>query len=207
MSSPLWLRRGIARVEAATSGYLPQLGWVESRAAKVARDPCGRPIPWFTYPAICFLEGRVKSDWRVLEFGAGMGTLWWKSRVAEVLAIEHDAAWATKISEQCDARVIRVSGETADSYIKPALAATNDCYEVVIVDGLYRTECLLSAPKILKKSGVILLDDAQRSEYRDGVRALVDLGFRLIELHGPQPVSKHPGCTAILYRSDNVLGL
>jgi hypothetical protein len=29
----------------------------------------------------------------------------------------------------------------------------------------------------------------------------------MLELHGPQPVSKHPGCTSILYRDGNVLGL
>jgi hypothetical protein len=54
---------------------------------------------------------------------------------------------------------------------------------------------------------VIVLDDAQREGYTPGIELLRTLGFRAIELHGPQPVSKHAGCTAILYRDDNVMGL
>lgn len=205
MSLRLWFRRNIARVEAATSGYLVQVGWIETRAQRVARDDAGRPIPWFTYPAIRLLEERARGSWRVLEFGAGMGTLWWSQRVFEVLAIEHDTAWATHVSAQCEARVSQVDGGSVETYVLPALGSGP--YDVVIVDGLHRSECLSAAPGLLTKAGVIILDDAQREEYGPSVHALRGIGFRVLELHGPQPVSKHPGCTAILYRDDNVMGL
>jgi precorrin-6B methylase 2 len=205
MNFPLWLRRNIARIEAATSGYLVQIGWIETRALRVARDVTGHPTPWFTYPAIRLLEDRVKNTWRVLEFGAGMGTLWWSQRVFEVLAIEHDTAWAAHISTQCKARVSQVSGDRVETYVLPVLGSGP--YDVVIVDGLHRSECLAAAPELLTKAGVIVLDDAQREEYGPSVHLLRALGFRVLELHGPQPVSKHPGCTAILYRDNNVMGL
>lgn len=205
MSIRPWFRRNIARIEAATSGYLIQVGWIETRAQRIARDAVGHPIPWFTYPAIRLLDDRVQGAWRVLEFGAGMGTLWWTERVLEVVAVEHDVVWATQVSTQCKARVERTDGNSADAYVRPVLGSGP--YDVIIVDGLYRNECLAAAPDLLSAAGVIVLDDAQRKEYGPGVAALRALGFRVLELHGPQPVSKHPGCTAILYRSDNVLGL
>jgi predicted O-methyltransferase YrrM len=205
MSVRLWFRRLLARIEAATSGYLVQVGWIETRAQRVARDTAGRPTPWFTYPAIRFLDDRVEPAWRVLEFGAGMGTLWWSSRVREVVAVEHDAAWATQVSALCDASVLRADGGNADAYVQPALGSGP--YDVVIVDGLHRNECLAAAADLVAATGVIVLDDAQREEYRPGIDALRARGFRMLELHGPQPVSKHPGCTAILYRDGNVLGL
>jgi precorrin-6B methylase 2 len=203
MSIRLSVRRLLARIEAATSGYLVQVGWIQTRASHVARDAAGRPTPWFTYPAIRLLGDRVHREWRVLEFGAGMGTLWWSDRVREVTAVEHDEAWATQVSAQCNARVLRVDGATAESYVRPARGTGP--YDVVIVDGLHRNECLAAAPDLLTPAGVIVLDDAQREEYHTGIEALRTLGFRILELHGPQPVSKHPGCTAIAYRDDNVL--
>jgi hypothetical protein len=198
-------KRGLARIEAATSGYLSQVGWIESRAEGLAHDKVGNPIPWFTYPAIQLLNDRICPEWCVLEFGAGMGTLWWSNRVREVVAVEHDDTWAAQVSTRCKARVLRADGVSAEAYIHPSLGSGP--YDVVIVDGLHRNECLAAAPELLAISGVIVLDDAQRVEYLPGIVALRRLGFRMLELHGPQPVSKHPGCTAILYRDDNVLGL
>jgi hypothetical protein len=205
MSLKLWFGRQLARIEAATSGYLVQMGWIETRAARTARDAAGNPIPWFTYPAIRFLQERARRDWRVLEFGAGIGTLWWSRHVGAVTAIEHDAAWAAQVSTQCDATLLRADGGDADAYVGAARGL--GMFDLVIVDGLYRNECLAAAPALLSDRGAIVLDDAQREEYRPGVDALRALGFRVLELHGPQPVSKHPGCTAFLYRDGNALGL
>lgn len=205
MSLSLALRRWHARIEAATNGYLPQLGWVETRAARRALDEQGQPIPWFTYPAIRFLGDRIDPDWRVLEFGAGMGTLWWSRHVRDVVAIEHSTAWAAEIAAKSPAKVVPAGDGTAEEYLRGARGTGP--YDVVIVDGLYRNECLVAAADLVADAGVIILDDAQREEYRPGVAAILARGYRLLELHGPQPVSKHPGCTAILYRDRNVLGL
>lgn len=201
----MWVRHCIARVEASKSGYLDQVGWIRTRAECIARDASGEPIPWFTYPALHFLRERVKSEWRILEFGAGMGTLWWSRQVREAVAIEHDVDWADRVADKCNARLIRVRAGSADDYLRPALGS--GVYSVVIVDGIFRAECLAIAPSLLDNGGVIVLDDAQREEYRSAVEALCEQGFKLLQLHGPQPVSKHPGCTAIFYRDVNVLGL
>lgn len=200
-----WFWRQLARVEAASNGYLGQVGWFNTRATRLAKDAAGNPIPWFTYPAIRLLEERVRPQWRVLEFGAGMGTQWWCERVKEVVAVEHDSKWANHVSSQCRARVLPAGHLSAADYIRPSIGTGS--YAVVIVDGLYRNECIELAPDMLDDSGIIVLDDAQRPEYGVGIDHLRSLGFRVLPLHGPQPVSKHPGCTAIFYRDGNILGL
>ena len=201
----LWGRTLLARYEAATSGYLDAMGWFRTRAARRALDARGAPIPWFTYPAIALLSERIDAGWRVLEFGSGMGTLWWSQRVADHVAIEHDAAWAELIAKQTRATIHRVDGATAAAYVAPVEG--QERFDVVIVDGIHRNECLLAARDLVVPDGIVILDDAQRPEYASGVDALRAAGFRILPLHGPQPVSKHAGCTAILYRPDNVLGL
>lgn len=199
------LKRCLARVEAATSGYLQQVGWMSTRAQGLAKDKDGNPIPWFTYPAIELLSGRARPDWRVLEFGAGMGTLWWSRKVGSVTAVEHSPEWARQVAAECDARILLTTEDSADAYMRPALGGAP--YDVVIVDGIFRNECLNAAAGLIGPAGIIILDDAQRIEYAPGVARLMDQGYRMLPLHGPQPVSKHPGCTAIFYRDHNVLGL
>ena len=199
------LRNLIARYEIATSGYFDTIGWFRTRASRHSLDAAGQPIPWFTYPAVAFLSERVRREWRVLEFGAGMGTQWWARHVDHHVALEHDAGWAKRVAEASSALVLATSDRNAAQYIAPA--SSLGTFEVVIVDGLFRNECLLAACDLVAANGVILLDDAQRTEYAPAVDAARARGFRWLPFYGPQPVSKHAGCTGILYRPGNVLNL
>lgn len=205
MNPTQWVRRMLARVEVATTGYFEAVGWYATRATRRAGDANGNPTPWFTYPAIALFAERVKPEWRVLEFGCGMGTLWWAAHVAHVVAVEHDATWAGMIAERSSATILQAKSDTAESYLAPVKSLGR--FDVVIVDGMHRNECLNAAADLVSPRGVVVLDDAQRAEYWPAVDALRANGFRVLPLHGPQPVSKHAGCTAILYRTDNVLGL
>lgn len=180
------------------------MGWVETRARNLALDASGAAIPWFTYPAIGFLERRVKAEWRILEFGAGMGTVWWNRVANHVLSLEHEVGWFTRISADCPG-VIKTNSASAGDYFRPAL--DTGTYDVIVVDGLFRKECLAIAPSLLNESGFIVLDDAERPEYETAIGSLLDRGFRAVEFRGPQPVSKRPGCTTIFYRDRNLLGL
>ena len=199
------VRSAMARIEVATSGYFEAIGWFRTRATRRAIDSDGNPIPWFTYPAFAYLSERVQRNWRVLEFGSGMGTIWWSRHVDHHVALEHDAEWATLVAKSSSARVVQTNSSDATGYIAPARDI--GMFDVVIVDGLFRNECLLVACDIVSTTGVIVLDDAQRTEYASAVEAVRAKGFRWLPFHGPQPVSKHAGCTAVLYRPGNVLNL
>jgi hypothetical protein len=79
-----------------TSDYLRTVGWYRSVQLNESVDAQG-PVPWFTYPAIRFLQGIVRPDLRVLEYGTGNSTLWWAQRVQQVVSVEHDPAWAARV--------------------------------------------------------------------------------------------------------------
>jgi predicted O-methyltransferase YrrM len=78
-------------------------------------------------------------------------------------------------------------------------------FDVIVVDGIHRPACLNHAPSMLSPAGIIILDDAQRAEYLLSREQLTTKGFRAIEFWGPQPVSKHEGCTTVFYRPGNAL--
>lgn len=89
------------------SHYLTSSGWLHSIEKNAAVDGRG-PVPWFTYPATRYLSRLVQPHWRVLEYGSGNSTRWWAARVAEVVAIEHDPAWASALRRDLPANVTLV---------------------------------------------------------------------------------------------------
>ena len=78
---------------------LDSWGWFESLRTGVPCDRNGSPIPWISYPAVFILRDRVKSTFRVFEFGSGYSTLWWAKNVAHVTSCEHDADWSRTIAK------------------------------------------------------------------------------------------------------------
>ena len=199
------VREWLARLELAHAGYFDAIGWFRPRAERRARDADGNAIPWFTYPAIAFLADRVPRGVHVLEFGSGMGTVWWARRADTCIAFEHDAAWAAQVRAQCPADIRLVDGGSPSGYLAPLDGLGR--FQVVVVDGLHRNECLSASIAHVADDGVVVLDDAQRPEYAPGIDVLRTAGYRTLPFHGPQPVSKHAGCTMIFYRPGNLLGL
>lgn len=182
-------------------------GWLRSYQEQRCVDKQGRPIPWYTYCAIHFLEGRLQSGMRVFEYGCGNSTLWYAERVACVDSVDNDAEWAGKINGVCPSHacVVRTPG-TDEAYVRQ-VAASGRRYDVVAVDGRNRVACARFAVEWLSEAGVMVFDDAQRPRYAPAFAFLAERGFRRIDFHGVVPMIPDLETTAVLYRPDNVFGL
>ena len=55
--------------------------------------------PWITFPSIDFLKLHLNSDSRVFEYGGGGSTLFFINRVKEVVTIEHDPEWFSRLHQ------------------------------------------------------------------------------------------------------------
>jgi hypothetical protein len=66
------------------------LRWIGSTAPKYLLR---RPSPWVTFEAIDYIDERVAAGWKVFEYGSGGSTLYWLSRGAECVSVEHDSSW------------------------------------------------------------------------------------------------------------------
>ena len=91
--------KSLADMEAMLrTGYLTSSGWLESAENKLAlRD--GKPIPWFTYAALGFLESELTEEVSIFEYGGGQSTRYWADRVSRVVAIDHDPAFVSHVSQ------------------------------------------------------------------------------------------------------------
>ncbi len=85
--------------------------------------------------------------------------------------------------------------------------STHPPFDVVLVDGLDRVDCVHAALPALTSAGVIILDDTHRTEYQTLLAQLRQKGYKTLTLYGPKPISIIEAQTTIIYRSDNVLGL
>src|SRR5262245_52249641 len=60
--------------------------------------------PWMTFASIAFLDGALRPDMRVFEWGSGGSTLFFSKRAKEVIAVEDDAEWAENVRRVCAER-------------------------------------------------------------------------------------------------------
>lgn len=186
--------------------FLRESGWDASARTQAPVDPRGRPLPWYTYGAIAFLDERVTPDMRVFEYGSGSSTRWWAARAGKVVAVEDDAAWFHRVGETLPENVdLRFAAGT--EYVR-APAQDAGPFDVVVIDGSDRNRCAEYAVPALKDDGVVVWDNADWTEmFQDGMDTLQDAGFRRIGFRGLGPLNGYGWMTSVFYRRNNCLGI
>jgi predicted O-methyltransferase YrrM len=121
------------------------------------------PQPWL-HPAVTnYLASLLYSTDTVIEHGSGGSTLWLAERVKRVISTEHDRAFFFILKGLIPANVeyhYLITQTVPDS-----LPASN----LLLIDGEpveTRAEWLKQAPALVKPGGIIVLDNANRPEYR-----------------------------------------
>ena len=181
-------------------------GWWRSAIEQRSIDASGAPVPWLTYGAIDFLVERLPAGVSVFEYGCGDGTLWWATTAELVVSVEHDQSWYERVEAQLPENAELLLRDLDLNYVNSISEAGID-FDVVVVDGRKRSECINAAANCLSKSGLIILDNSERKAYRESVDRLLETGFREVFFTGFCPVVNVKSQTSLLYRPHNLLGL
>jgi hypothetical protein len=198
--------RPTSRMESSGNldNYLVATGWTRSFVSKKPVAADGQPIPWFTYPFIDFLEPRIKPDLQVFEYGAGYSTLWWSTRVAGVIACEHDPIWAERVKSRAAGSVKVISQPDREQYVS-AVSRFPCTFDIIVIDGKHRTECAQHAFGALNDQGVIIWDNSDRTRYFNAFEICEKRGFRRLDFWGLGPINAYGWCTSVFYRPENCL--
>lgn len=186
---------------------LKERGWDRSVACHLPVDKKGMPLPWYTYPAISFLERCNLGGLNVFEYGTGNSTLWWLSRGAKVACCDHENVfWELAQRRVGDKALFVGCYQDVDQYVAACLQS-GEHYDLVVVDGVWRNECLPTALRCLSERGVLVLDNAEREEYSTGRAMLLERGFRELSFVGMGPINHYEWVTSVFYRDGNCLGI
>ena len=132
---------------------------------------------------------------RVLEWGSGGSTLWLADRLplgANLTSIDHDATWHEKTKQRIGTRpnvelLLRppsgILGRNAteeeedpkhlSDYIHVVDGRT---FDIILVDGVARVNCMQRARELLSEDGVVVLHDAHRPWYDAGKALFLEHG-------------------------------
>lgn len=183
-------------------------GWFESFNTKKSIDKNGNPIPWCTYPFIKFIEPRLKKDFTVFEYGSGNSTIWYAKKVKQIISVENDEAWFKVVSKllPSNARLLFSRLEYDGEYCR-MVKKQNSRFDIIIVDGRDRVNCVRQSIEYLSERGVLIFDNSHLDNYSEGIKFLNENDFRSVDFWGLAPITGHNTCTSIFYKNDNWLNI
>ena len=188
--------------------YLHSTGWIESKRRGYPCRPDGSELPWMNYSVVALLERRLNKTLSVFEYGSGYSTLFYARRVRNVISVEYDQAWIASIGPRLppNASVLFVPDDVDGDYCR-AIARSGDSFDVVVVDGKDRENCVKQSMQALSSRGVIVLDDSQRAKYAPAIACAQENGYLTVDFEGLKPTESSWFRSTILYRRENCLGL
>jgi len=134
-------------------------------------------IPHLTDGAIEFLSNYLNKKSEVLEFGSGDSTLWFAEHCKNVISVEHKEEWllytSNLVKDKDNAFImfhpannIGKTDKTDKDYSFVCDLFPDYKFDFILVDGRNRVECFLKSFRILKRGGILMLDNSERDEYK-----------------------------------------
>lgn len=192
----------------AYSGYLKDSGWIESFKYREPLSADGNPLPWITLPCLDFIGNRINKDMSVFEFGAGNSTLYFAKRVGSIVSVEHNQEWFDKINKNLQSNnSINFCDLTYNGQYCRFIHCIDSKFDLIIIDGRDRVNCIKNCIEGLNDKGCIILDDSERSQYEEGMDYLISKGFKKLDFWGISLGLTYKKCTTIFYKNHNCLGI
>ncbi|MEO6387476.1 MAG: class I SAM-dependent methyltransferase [Croceibacterium sp.] len=117
--------------------------------------------PWISYDVQPLFAQHLNPGSRVLEFGSGMSTIWFAHRAGRVISLEHDPEWFALIE-----RRLRAFGNVDYFYAEDPrtyfAGIPGEQFDLILIDGPWRTDLALAAIFHLAPGGIIYLDNCDK---------------------------------------------
>lgn len=126
-----------------------------------------KPRPWLHPAAVLYLESLITPGMTVIEHGCGGSTIWFSERVKHVTAVDDDSDWIVGLAQETKEREnIRLYPLDGVPTLDPA--------DLLLIDGRNekRPEWMFAADKLVKPGGVVVVDNAERPHYQEGLHYL-----------------------------------
>jgi hypothetical protein len=192
--------------------FLWSSGWMKSVEYIKPVDESGKPVPWMNYSFVNFITPRLRSDFKIFEYGSGNSTLYFSKYVDKVYSVEHNIDWFNIMNSILpkNATIIHDKNYMNGHYANASLTV-GDKFHLIIVDAVDRANCLFNSINALTDDGVIILDDSHSSRDCGDLESIFHFfkakGFGFLEFSGFKPFSPDFASTTIFYRQNNCLDI
>jgi hypothetical protein len=193
----------VGRLVATVARRPAEIRFAARYVSSRGHDPLQLRLPWLPYSVIEALTPRAVGA-RVFEYGGGGSTLWIGARAAQVTTVEHDQQWYGALTrattDLANVTILLRTLEARDgmSYVSTIGEDDDRCFDIVIVDGRRRMECVRRAMSKVTPGGLLVLDDSDRPKY--GAARTILAGWSAREYFGLVPCKDRPGTTTIFTR-------
>lgn len=158
-----------------------------------------KELPWISYGSLKFLEKRINKEMKVFEYGSGGSTIYFSRKVEQVISVEHNQEWYSSLKiklkelginnvkldlvfpekiNSLASRAIKSQSspiwENYDftKYVNSINSYENNYFDLIVIDGRVRVECLKTSLIKLKSGGYLLFDNSERERYQNELEKL-----------------------------------
>ena len=157
-------------------------------------EPLKNDHPWIAFKAERFLRKILQKNMFVFEYGSGSSTLYFSRRVAKVFSVEHHQGWFEQLRQildqqaipNVDSRLIEPEilnikhtagylsslplylNNTFETYVKSIDVFPDGYFDLIMIDGRARTDCIVHAKNKIKQGGYLVVDNSERAHYFAG---------------------------------------
>jgi hypothetical protein len=147
----------------------------------------GLVFPWFTHPMLKCLRTWPLADKTVLEYGAGLSTVWWAKESKYVVSVEAKLDWVQQINGELTNAGVKNKAHIvwrpvseadfskAEWYVNAYHETGVTDFDIVVVDGILRNECMHKGIELLSKRGGTLIADNWQQDRIWRSQQMIDL--------------------------------
>ena len=126
-------------------------------------DKCGISLPYYTKPFLDVLDNWDLSDSVVFEYGGGDSSIYYGKHAKAVYGVDDSIEYVNCIRGYALNNVFIKYRSALDEYIN-SINEQPFLFDIVIVDGAYRDECIKASINKIKKGGILIVDNWMQPE-------------------------------------------
>ena len=130
-----------------------------------------------------------------------MSTLWFAKRCREVVSVESNRAWYSAIASQARklGNVQLIYADSKTEYLA-AISEAGGKFDIIVVDGLYRTDCVELVREYLNPNGIAIVDNTDADLNLSMTVQNFFADSQILSFHGWAPGILHPNETTIIQK-------
>lgn len=121
-------------------------------------EETGEYYPWYTQSFLEELQIWDLSEKIVWEWGCGDSSSWWAKRCKKLYGVDSSEEWVnhvnSKVGDIANVYFISDPSEYVSLIYKQGIK-----FDIIVIDGIQRDECVVPAIDCIKNNGVLIIDN------------------------------------------------